>query len=74
MATTAKDLERDSSEPVREGLTLKEMISKRDNLTSETGHYYGVKELSLRNSDPIKYERFGFRTKIVPEWNDESFC
>ncbi len=38
--------------------TLKEMIATRDRLTEQSGHYYGVEELSLRDSDPIKYERF----------------
>ena len=44
--------------PVRQHPTLKEMIAARDRLTQETGHYYGVKELTLRDSDPIRYERF----------------
>jgi N-methylhydantoinase B/acetone carboxylase alpha subunit len=38
--------------------TLRELIETRDRLTRETGHYYGVAELSLRDADPIKYERF----------------
>lgn len=38
--------------------TLKAMIAERDRLTAETGHYCGVTELTLRDSDPIKYERF----------------
>ena len=58
MATIAKDLKQNTPEPARKGPTLKEMISERDRLTAETGHYYGVKELTLRDSDPIKYERF----------------
>lgn len=40
------------------GLTLREMLEQRDRLTEETGHYYGVTELTLRDSDPVKYERF----------------
>ncbi|WP_330164567.1 hydantoinase B/oxoprolinase family protein [Paenibacillus validus] len=39
-------------------LTLKELISRRDQLTKETGNYYGIKDLKLKNSDPVKYERF----------------
>ena len=39
-------------------LTLREQVAKRDRLTQETGHYYGITELSLRDADPIKYERF----------------
>ena len=38
--------------------TLREIIAKRDSLTESTGHYYGVDDLSLRDADPIKYERF----------------
>ncbi len=38
--------------------TLKQMLEKRDRLTQQTGHYCGVKELTLRAADPIKYERF----------------
>ena len=58
MATIAKDLQQSASDPIRKGTTLREMIAERDRLTTETGHYYGVKELTLRDSDPIKYERF----------------
>ena len=58
MATIAKDLQQSASDPIRKGSTLREMIAERDRLTTETGHYYGVKELTLRDSDPIKYERF----------------
>lgn len=38
--------------------TLMEKIRERDELTEKTGHYYGVKEFSLREEDPMKYERF----------------
>ena len=38
--------------------TLRQMIATRDRLTADTGHYYGVTELTLRDADPIKYERF----------------
>ena len=58
LATIAKDLQQSASDPIRKGSTLREMIAERDRLTTETGHYYGVKELTLRDSDPIKYERF----------------
>ena len=58
MATIAKDLQQGSQEPLRKGSTLREMIAERDRLTNESGHYYGIKELKLRDSDPIKYERF----------------
>jgi hypothetical protein len=38
--------------------TLEELIAERDRLTQQTGHYCGVEELTLRDSDPIRYERF----------------
>ncbi len=38
--------------------TLKEMIEERDRLLAESGHYYGIETLSLRDADPMKYERF----------------
>src|SRR5271170_1573252 len=37
---------------------LQEVIEERDKLTAQTGTYFGVTELTLRNSDPLKYERF----------------
>jgi acetone carboxylase, alpha subunit len=42
----------------KKALKLKELVELRDKLTEETGHYYGIKELKLKNSDPVKYERF----------------
>ena len=36
----------------------RQQVAERDRLTQDTGHYYGVKELSLRDADPIRYERF----------------
>ena len=54
MATIAKEIKQTAESKE----TLLDMINTRDRLTSESGHYYGVTELSLRNSDPIKYERF----------------
>ncbi len=38
--------------------TLRELIAVRDRRTADTGHYCGVTTLSLRDADPIKYERF----------------
>lgn len=52
MKTNAKELNKQKK------LTLKELIAKRDELTKSTGHYYGIKELSLLKSDPVKFERF----------------
>jgi len=38
--------------------TMKFKLKKRDELYGETGHYWGIKELTLKEQDPIKYERF----------------
>ena len=38
--------------------SLRELVATRDRLTAQTGHYYGVAELSLRDRDPIRFERF----------------
>ncbi|NQV21384.1 MAG: hydantoinase B/oxoprolinase family protein [Rhodospirillales bacterium] len=37
---------------------LIEAIEERDRLTADTGHYFGVTELTLKEQDPLKYERF----------------
>lgn len=44
--------------PAPEPRSLKELIAERDRLTAETGRYCGVRELSLREADPMRYERF----------------
>ncbi len=41
-----------------EGRTIASKIEQRDRLTEETGHYWGVKEFTLREQDPMKFERF----------------
>jgi N-methylhydantoinase B/acetone carboxylase alpha subunit len=37
--------------------TLKEMLEEGERAFKETGHYYGVKELTLKEKDPFEYER-----------------
>jgi len=39
-------------------MTLREMIEKRDRVTAETGHYYGLTSLPLHNDDAVKMTRF----------------
>jgi hypothetical protein len=59
MATIAREVVKSTPvTPIPTLPTLKQMIAKRDELTAEKGHYYGVDELYLRDADPIKYERF----------------
>lgn len=45
-------------EQINQPPTLRQLVEDRDRLTNSTGHYCGVKELTLRDADPIKYERF----------------
>lgn len=34
------------------------LVEERDRLTGESGHYFGVEHLRLREGDPVRYERF----------------
>lgn len=45
--------------------SLLSLIEERDRLTAETGHYFGVTELTLKESDPILYERFYSRLHAI---------
>ena len=40
-----------------DGKTLKEMRAEIDQITQETGHYAGLKELVLKEQDPIRFEK-----------------
>jgi len=40
-----------------EGKTLKEMRQDMTNISKETGHYAGLKELPLKDKDPIRFEK-----------------
>lgn len=40
------------------GKKLREMLEESERIFRETGHYYGLKDLKLKDEDPIKYERF----------------
>ena len=46
------------TKPAEPSKTLKHKIYERERLTEETGHYWGVKELKLKDADPMKFERF----------------
>jgi len=54
----AQTLREASADGQRQKQTLKQMIEERDRLLAETGHYYGIEKLSLRDADPMKFERF----------------
>lgn len=49
-----------SSDPEgrQRGRTLKQVIDERDQLTARAGYYHNIEHLSLRDADPMKYERF----------------
>jgi N-methylhydantoinase B/acetone carboxylase alpha subunit len=38
--------------------TLQRLIQARDESTRRTGHYCGIERLDLKNSDPLRFERF----------------
>ena len=46
-----------------EGRTLVEMITESERLFAETGHYWGVEDLSIKDNDPIKYEKIWSRLR-----------
>lgn len=46
-----------------DGLTLREMIERSERQLAETGHYCGMSELSLKESDPIRYEKLYARLR-----------
>ena len=58
MATVAREVVAGKAGEARRRPTLRQMIAERDRLTAESGHYCGITELTLRDADPIKYERF----------------
>lgn len=46
-----------------EGKTLIEMLEESERLFTETGHYAGVTELKLKDSDPFEYEKIFSRLR-----------
>lgn len=45
----------------RKRKNLKEVLEKDEKLFKDTGKYYGVEKLTLKDKDPLKYERFHAR-------------
>ncbi len=41
--------------------TLQERMEARDRISKETGHYWGIEKLTLRDRDPVKFDRFNSR-------------
>ena len=44
---------------------LVDILKERDATTSQSGHYWGVEEFSIRDADPMKFERFYSRIQSV---------
>ncbi|HFE66382.1 MAG TPA: acetone carboxylase subunit alpha [Chloroflexi bacterium] len=58
MTTATATQTQTQSKPVGwNGQTLKEMLAESDRLVAETGRYYGLEELPLRENQPILYEK-----------------
>ncbi len=39
------------------GKTLKQMLEESEKIFSDTGRYYGIEKLALKEGDPFRYER-----------------
>lgn len=46
-----------------DGLTLAQMLERSEQLAAETGHYHGLTDLRLKESDPIRYEKLYSRLR-----------
>ncbi|HXR29282.1 MAG TPA: hydantoinase B/oxoprolinase family protein [Solirubrobacteraceae bacterium] len=46
-----------------DGRSLQEMLTESERLFADTGHYYGLQELTLMASDPIGYEKLFSRLR-----------
>ncbi len=44
---------------------LVNILKERDATTNQSGHYWGVKEFTIRDADPMKFERFYSRIQSV---------
>jgi len=56
MVAATKEIPRNKPGEIDKSIAHK--ISQRDELTEKTGHYWGIKEFTLKDSDPMKFERF----------------
>jgi N-methylhydantoinase B/oxoprolinase/acetone carboxylase alpha subunit/acetone carboxylase gamma subunit len=46
-----------------DGHTLQDMLDTSDRLFADTGHYYGLRSLTLKESDPLQYEKLFSRVR-----------
>lgn len=66
MATIDKTrvLEPESSAPIGwDGQTLAEMLAASEGKFEQTGHYYGLRELAMKDSDPLHFEKLFSRVR-----------
>src|SRR5271167_603287 len=45
------------------GLSVKQMLTESERLLGETDHYYGIDTLTLKEEDPIRYEKIFSRLR-----------
>ena len=45
------------------GLSVKQMLTESERLLGETNHYYGIDTLTLKEEDPIRYEKIFSRLR-----------
>lgn len=46
-----------------DGRTMVEMIAESERLLADTGHYWGVRDLTIKENDPIRYEKIWSRLR-----------
>ncbi len=63
--TTRQQLEEpDRREPIGwDGKTLKQMLESSERTFEETGYYMGLKEFSMKRSDPLRFEKLFSRVR-----------
>src|SRR5437763_13634382 len=62
----ARELEQQAAEPRAvgwEGASARQMLECAEQLFAESGRYYGIDELALKDADPIRYEKLFSRLR-----------
>lgn len=66
MATIDKTrvLEPDKKAPIGwDGQSLAEMLAASESMFEQTGHYHGLRELAMKDSDPLHFEKLFSRVR-----------
>src|ERR1700754_705904 len=59
-----RELEPDQSAPIGwEGLKLAEMLALSEGRFEETGYYHGLRDLAMKDSDPLHFEKLFSRVR-----------